>query len=341
MPRPREETEGDWLRLDTSVSVLQRPESYADDVECVEAIEKWREWLFLTEQHVYKLKKPLQTRRIDYSTIDARREACNREAELNRRFASSVYLDVVPLALSQHGGRVAADGTPVDWLIKMRRLPSERMLDARIEEQAVCRDEIDRLGAKLSQFYRKETPVGWRGDEYRRRVETNIDAKRVSLEGRRCNLPTSMVRSVVSAQKSWLDEHQQLLEERAGRVMDAHGDLRPEHVCLEEDPVIIDCLDFAREFRLLDPVSELAFLALECRNLGASWIGERLLRAYEEHTGDDVSAALLPFYESYHALTRATIATWYLEDPGVSRPEVLCTQAETYLERAHRAMSVV
>lgn len=340
MPRPREETEGDWLRLDTSVAVLQRLESYPDDVECVEAIEKWREWIFLTDQYVYKLKKPLRTRRIDYSTIDARREACNREVRLNRRLAASVYLDVVPLSLSQHGGRVAVDGTPVDWLIKMRRLPSERMLDVRIEKQSVSRDEIDRLGAKLSQFYREETPVGWKGDEYRRRVETNIDAKRVTLERRRCGLSTSTVRAVISAHKSWLDDHQQLLEERAGRVVDAHGDLRPEHVCLEQDPVIIDCLDFVREFRLLDPLSELSFLALECRNLGAPWIGERLLRAYEEHTGDDVSAALLPFYESYHALTRATIATWYLDDPGVSRPEVLRTQAETYLERAHQAVSV-
>ena len=37
---------------------------------------------------------------------------------------------------------------------------------------------------------------------------------------------------------------------RAGRIVEGHGDLRPEHVCLEREPQIIDCLEFSRDFRI-------------------------------------------------------------------------------------------
>lgn len=62
-------------------------------------------------------------------------------------------------------------------------------------------------------------------------------------------------------------------------VIEAHGALRPEHVCLE-GPVVIDCLEFKHERRLLDPVSELSFLAFECRRLSAGWVGDHILTGF-------------------------------------------------------------
>src|SRR5690606_23645446 len=115
----------------------------------------------------------------------------------------------------------------------------------------------------------------------------------------RYGLNDADLRAVVHGQKRWLARSGRLLEERAPWVVDAHGDLRPEHVCLEEPtPVVIDCLEFSQELRWLDPVSELSFLALECRRLGAAWIGERLLARYAEMSQDRVSAALVRFYQS-------------------------------------------
>ena len=62
-----------------------------------------------------------------------------------------------------------------------------------------------------------------------------------------------------------------------GHVVDGHGDLRPEHVCLQQPPVVIDALEFNAALRAVDPFDELAFLVLECEIAGASWIGPRLL----------------------------------------------------------------
>ncbi len=80
-----------------------------------------------------------------------------------------------------------------------------------------------------------------------------------------------------------LDSQAMLFDQRvhAGRVIEAHGDLRPEHICLEPDPQIIDCLEFSLDFRLLDSADELAFLS---RSSASGWARREL----EEHNLHDI-----------------------------------------------------
>lgn len=53
------------------------------------------------------------------------------------------------------------------------------------------------------------------------------------------------------------------LPARGRRIAEGHGDLRAEHVCLAAPISVIDCLEFDRNLRLLDPAREMALLALE------------------------------------------------------------------------------
>lgn len=306
-------------QLAATVAALRRPASYPDQVLCVETIETHMSWVFLTESHAYKLKKPLRTANLDYTTIEARRRACETELVLNRRLAPTVYLAVVPLATSGDGLCVQGAGTPIDWLVKMRRLPSERMLDACIERRAVQRADIDLLAATFAHFYATAERAGLDGPTYRSRIASDIESKIASLEQPHYRLARAEIRAVLARQQRWLVQHGDALEARALTVVDAHGDLRPEHICLEPEPVVIDCLEFNRDLRLLDPVSELSFLALECRRFGAAWIGEQLLAAYADRTGDHAPDWLIRFYQSYHALVRAAVAVWHLDDHSIAR----------------------
>jgi aminoglycoside phosphotransferase family enzyme len=315
-------------RLAELVDALRRPDSYGGAVGRVDAIETHMSWVFLTEVHAYKLKKPMRTDLFDHATIAARRRACATELRLNLRLAPSVYLAVVPVVRSAEALRVEGEGEIVDWLVKMRRLPADRMLDVSIERKAVSEDDIDHLSATLARFFLGAEPVTLDGTQYRERIATDIAAKRASLAQPRYGLDSADIDAVYAGQHEWLARHGALLEERAARVVDGHGDLRPEHVCLERPPVIIDCLEFSKQLRSLDPVSELAFLALECRRLGAAWIGERMLANYAARTGDRAPAELVPFYESHHALIRAAIAVWHLDD------DTRADAGELYRERA-------
>jgi aminoglycoside phosphotransferase family enzyme len=109
--------------LADKVAYLSRPESYGEGVGAVEVIETHMSYVFLVERLVYKLKKPVRYPFLDFSTLDARRFNCQEELRLNRRLARSVYLAVVPLSISSRGLDLEGTGEPVEWLVKMRRLP--------------------------------------------------------------------------------------------------------------------------------------------------------------------------------------------------------------------------
>mgnify|MGYP006291188535 CR=1 FL=1 len=325
-------------RLETTVAALRRPETYPGEVFGVEAIETHMSWVFLTESHAYKLKKPVRTRYLDSSTRAARRRACETEIELNRRLAESVYLKVAALAETPAGLKVDGEGRAVDWLVKMRRLPREQMLDRRIEEGVVRPEEIERLSEKLTGFYQSVEAAPFDGPDYRRRIAEDIEAKRASLLRPRYGIRRDDLRAVATGLGRWLVEWGDTLEGRGGRVVEAHGDLRPEHVCLELEPVVIDCLAFDRQLRLLDPVSELCFLALECRRLGASSVGQKVLRHYADAGGDAFSRRLIPFYESYHALVRAAVAVWHIDDETLDDADSRRRQGNAYLRLARHLL---
>jgi aminoglycoside phosphotransferase family enzyme len=321
-------------RLAATVAALRRPASYPGEEGPVEAVETHMAWVFLTATHAYKLKKPLRTGLIDWTTADARRTSCEGELALNRRLAAPVYRAVVPVARTGGGLRVGGEGPAVDWLVKMRRLPRVRMLDVCIARGTVPGPAVRQLAARLAAFYQRARPVGWSAARYRGRLASNIRAKGAVLECPHYGLDASLSRAVGAALLRWMHAHASLLGGRAARVVDAHGDLRPEHVCLTVPPMVIDCLEFNRSLRLHDPVSDLSFLRLECDRLGAPGIGTQVLARYRDATGDTVAPRLIPFYESYHALIRAVIAVWHIDDAQYPDPDVWRRQATTYLRLA-------
>jgi aminoglycoside phosphotransferase family enzyme len=100
--------------------------------------------------------------------------------------------------------------------------------------------------------------------------------------------------------------------------------------------VIIDCLEFNREFRRLDPVEELAYLAMECDRLGAAHIGEEILRRYIEAADDAGPSELIGFYKVFRACLRAKIAVWHTVDHQVQDHQRWLGLARTYLDLAER-----
>jgi aminoglycoside phosphotransferase family enzyme len=273
--------------------------------------------VFLTDQHAWKLKKPVRYEFLDFSTPQARRFDCEEELRLNRRLASSVYLEVVPLVAAPDGRfLLGGEGEAVDWLVKMRRLPRRLMLDGAIGDASVTREDVRRFTLALSEFFRNAPPVAMTPEEYCGRFERGVDETFAQLSAGEYGLPQPLVRSSRTALLSALERTRSRLARQAGdgAIVEGHGDLRPEHICLEEPPVFIDCLEFNRDFRLLDPVDELAGLAMECEYAGAGWIGRLALDLYEERSSGRSAGDVVHFYQAYRAALRAKLCAWHLRD---------------------------
>ena len=83
------------VTLDSKVAFLRQPTSFQEPTYRVEAIETHMSWVFLTDHHAYKLKKPVSYDFLDFSALDARRLYCQEEVRLNARLAAEVYLGIV------------------------------------------------------------------------------------------------------------------------------------------------------------------------------------------------------------------------------------------------------
>jgi uncharacterized protein len=303
---------------------LSRPTAYPHGCEAVSSIETHFAAVFLTGEFAYKLKKPVQVERMDFRELAAREHTCREELRLNRRLAAEVYLSVEPLTREADGTlRVSGSGEIVDWLVKMRALPADRMLDCAIAANAVTRDDLKSAAQLLACFYRDQPPIEFTGPQYLRRLRERVDDVREQLLANDLALEVEGLDATIKLQREFLHDHAQSVEERAceNRIVEGHGDLRPEHIFLGAQPLapcIIDCLEFDRDLRIFDPLEELAFLTLECERLNAAWIGREFIEPYREIVGDEFPPPLFDFYRRQRALTRAKIAAWHLRDPTVA-----------------------
>jgi aminoglycoside phosphotransferase family enzyme len=318
------------------VMFLRCPEAYPEGTSRVEVNETHLSWVFLTDRYAYKLKKPVRCDFVDYSTLESRRVTCDDEVRLNRRLAASVYIGVVPLTVLADGRlSLGEPGEICDWLVKMHRLPADRMLDRVLAAGTLTVEDASRVGELLAAFYRTAPVVTMAGSDRRRNLAQEIHLNRQELARPEYHLQVDVVEHVAAAELAFLDNNSTVFDARveAGRIVEAHGDLRPEHICLE-GPVIIDCLEFSCALRTLDVASELAFLWLECERLGASEVGRTVFDKYCELSGDRPPASLVDFYKGWHACTRARIAVWHLRDHVVTHPDKWIERARHYLRLA-------
>jgi uncharacterized protein len=321
------------------VRFLSDPATYGVDTRQVEARETHMSWVFLTETRVYKLKKPIRRPHLDFSTIERRQHFCAEEVRLNRRLAAPTYLGVLPLCRRDGGGfELGGSGAVIDWLVEMARLPETEMLEAHIAEGRLERNSVERLAEVLASFYGSLAPEPQEGASCLPRLRREVKIDGGVLLSPRFELGDRAAR-LFEAAGAALDRLAPEIEGRArrGLIVEGHGDLRPEHVWLGEPLQIIDCLEFDRGFRLVDPHDEVQYLGLECAVLGAEWVRPLLLSRVGKRLGDPASAELLGLYAVLRALTRARLCLAHLLETPVRKPEKWRPLALRYLAEAERA----
>ncbi len=281
---------------------------------------------------VYKLKKPVRFPYLDFSTLARHEAACRAELRLNRRLAGDVYVDVIPLTAMQHRLALAGSGAVVDWLVVMRRLDERCMLDHAIAAKCVDERALDRLVTLLARFYQRAARVRMTGEAHLADWLRSLADNRRGLSDPRARMPAGLVRFVDGVQERFLARCGSLLAARAsgGHIVDAHGDLRPEHIWLGNPPRIIDCLEFNDNLRANDPFDELAFLTLECERLGG-WLARYLRRRLTRALPNPPPAELFTFYRCHRATLRARLAVAHLFEKDVRTPEKWPAQARDYL----------
>lgn len=301
-------------------------------------IETHASLVFLTRERAFKLKKPVRMPHADMRRLSARRHFCEEELRLNRALAGAVYRGLVPVTLHPGGGlALGGPGRVVDWLVEMDRLPAADMLDQRLlAAKPPDATELARVGACLVAFYRQQCPSPSYGRAYHARLARELETDIAHLREMAGQIGATALETLAAEAPRQLETARPEIEARAaaGLVLEGHGDLRAEHVCLLNPPVLFDRVEFDHDFRLIDPHDEIGALGLDCERLGALWIGPELTERLDASGIAAPSDGLSTLYRSLRCLTQARLSIDHLRDAHPRTPEKWPLRARWLIEAA-------
>lgn len=333
-------------RPDTVALALRRAEAWPQATEDIVHLETHISHVYLVGDHAYKLKKPVDYGFLDFSTLEKRLAACQDEVRLNRRLAADIYLGVVPVFQTQDGFRAGAGehaslGPIVDYLVQMRRLTQDGMLDRLAAAGRLGPGHLCDLAGQLAQFH-AQAERGPAIDQY-----GNLDAIRAPMVQNFEQTRPYIGRVVKSAEherlrtetESFLDRHAARFAARVQdrRIVDGHGDLHLRNMCLVNERVVIfDCIEFSAALRAGDVMNDIAFLTMDLEHRGLPALANRFLNEYLEQTGDFAGLPLLDFYQSYRAVVRAKVLCFQSDGQTGAARHAVEREAGAYFQLAQR-----
>lgn len=295
----------------------------------VDRIDTYTATVFLVGDDVYKLKKAVRFPFLDFGDVDARHRACADEVRLNRRTAPELYLGVVPVT-READGALALDGrgTPVDWVVHMRRFDQDTLFDRMAERGALTPALIADLAEAIADFHdRAET--GCRDAPLAEVIAGNAR----DFAGEAAGIaPADELAALSEASRREVDRWAGLLESRRrnGRVRRCHGDLHLRNICLVDGrPTLFDCIEFNESFACIDVLYDLAFLLMDLLHRDLRGAANLVLNHWLDHGGDLDGLPVLRLMMAVRAAVRAKVAGFGLA--GAEEPEALAAEGRAYV----------
>jgi aminoglycoside phosphotransferase family enzyme/predicted kinase len=306
---------------------LQHPSAYPAypvQTRSVELIQTHISWLFLTDTHVFKLKKPVNFGFLDFSTLDLRRFYCYEELRLNRRLCPDIYEQVIELRKTATGAAFVGDGDVIEYAVMMKRLPADRMLDRLVDSGTISLEEIRIIAREISTFHSNALTSPYISgfgslEQIRSNWRENFEQ---ALPFRISTLPSEVCETIHSYVDEFTDSQRVLFTERieTGYIRECDGDIHLGNICLlNATAYIFDCIEFNERFRFSDTAADLAFLLMDLEYHGRPDLADAALSAYITASGDTTLAKLITFYKVYRAFIRGKVESLQLLDTGIDQ----------------------
>jgi aminoglycoside phosphotransferase family enzyme len=277
---------------------------------------------------------------LDYSTLAKRLALCRKEVELNRRLCPQAYLGVVAITREKGAYKVGGRGEPLEYAVKMRRLPQEAMMDILLARDGVTPEMVGRVAAKLADFHARAAS----GEEINRLGGLDAVIKNTEENFEQTEKYFGVIIAPETFQRlrdftrGFIRDNRPLFQRRAdgGRIRDCHGDLHAAHICFCDDICIYDCIEFIDRLRYTDVAADVAFLAMDLDHFGRADLSEAFVKEYVKASGDDELLELLYFYKCYRAYVRGKVGCFQYDDPYISPDEKgkIIAAARHYFELA-------
>jgi len=306
----------------TLIKDLSDPANYPEPMGDIELVQTHISFIFIGQDYVYKVKKPVDFGFLDFTTLEKRKYFCEQEVELNQRLSPDTYLGVIPV--TDEGNRLAmgGDGPTVDYAVKMKRIPLDRLMKTLLDKGELTGGMVSSVAAKLAEFH-ATADNSPEIDEFGR-IEISKKNTDENFEQTIKYIGQSISREQYDCIKDFTDcfyeSETELFDRRIAdkKIRDCHGDLHMEHICLTDPIIIFDCIEFNERFRYSDVAADIAFLAMDLDFHGRGDLAGVLMNAYVGSSEDEEVMLLLDFYKTYRAYVRGKVISFRLDDPNIS-----------------------
>lgn len=282
--------------------------------------------VFLGPTSAWKMKRHADLGYADFSTLERRKWALDRELEFNKAAAPDIYRAVRKVTREADGSlALEGSGEAAEFVLEMRRFDETKVLAA--QPEAVDGVLAERLGRTIAGFH-AAAPLRPAGGltALAFTVGSNAQLLRETCQG----LDQGRVEVMVALTETELERQSPLLAHRAatGFSRRCHGDLHLGNILLEHgEPVLFDCIEFSDILSDLDVQYDLAFLLMDLDFRGRRDAAVRALSAYLDEAARRFPAdiwdglAALPLMLSVRAGVRAHVAA-HSGDPATARAYV-------------------
>ncbi len=314
------------------VEALMKPEAYDEEPGQIELIQTHISFVFLTRKLAYKVKKAVDLGFLDFTTLEKRCFFCEKELELNRRLCGDMYQEVVPINKS-NAIRIKGEGETVEFAVKMKKMPQEKMMNKLLEEKKVNRKLVDRIARIIADFHSKAEKSG-RISKFGSLeiIETNWKENFIQA-GEFVGKTISMkdFEMIHRRIERFMETNATFFGKRMsnGRVRDCHGDIHSGNIFVTDRIYIFDAIEFNERFRYSDVASDIAFLAMDLDFKERRDLSNFFVKRYVKYSGDLELTKLLPFYKCYRAYVRGKVISLKLKDPNVD-----CEEQKMAIEEA-------
>jgi aminoglycoside phosphotransferase family enzyme/predicted kinase len=299
----------DVSREEALIKALLSDAAYPHPVDNIRLLNTHISWVILTGPYAYKIKKPLELEFLDYSTLARRKHFCEEELRLNGRWAPELYVDVVAITGSFDAPRVAGEGEPIEYAVRMHQFPQQAQLDVQLDKGLLDEEDMLALAEMVAGKHEAAEVCRGLGEDDAQNLIRHPMLE--NLEHLRDFMPREDLEPLAAWTGASLDALWPALLQRQeqGFVRECHGDLKLANlVRLPSGIAAFDSVEFSAALRDIDVISDVSFLVMDLVSYDREDLAYRFLNRYLECTGDYGGMSLFALYYVYHALIRAKIA---------------------------------
>lgn len=273
-------------------------------------------WVFLAGDTAYKIKRPVNLGFLDFSTLEARRLACTREVELNRRFAPDLYRGLFALIEGRDGRLELTPAGDLDrenvieWVVVMTRFDTNSLLSRRLIDGSIPAQTFRALGDRVHDMHAVSPVV--HEPNLVDRLQTVIADISSALD-RAPFLDGGLAETFRQrATEVFTTLRPRLLERmRCGHIRRCHGDLHCENIVLiKHVATAFDALEFDEALGSVDVLYDTGFLLMDLSVRDAVDGANSVFNAYLDAAANPIHIRdlhALRFFMSLRAGVRAMV----------------------------------